>query len=452
MKTRVLTGITTTGIPHLGNYVGAIRPAIRASQADDVDAFFFLADYHALVKCDEPQRIAESRLAIAATWLAAGLDTNKVTFYRQSDIPEIPQLSWMLTCVTAKGLMNRAHAYKGSVDQNREKGLEDDDGITMGLFSYPILMAADILMFNANKVPVGRDQVQHLEMARDIAQRFNYLYASESKPLFVLPEAVVDEAVAILPGLDGRKMSKSYGNTIPLFEGGSRRLQETVSQIVTDSRLPGEPKDAHDTHMFPIFQAFATEEETAQFVQDLKEGLGWGEAKKRLVQVVEREIEPLRVEYESLMTRPDDLEDILQAGAAKAREISAPMIEAAREAVGLCGVSAPVVSVKKTKQKAKLARLVTYRDEDGQFRLKLFSATDETLAISLPVANPRDLGAVTQQLKQPSVEICVDPTDEKAYQVMNGSEVLAQGMASDSVQTRDVLMAATQVAIVQLQD
>jgi tryptophanyl-tRNA synthetase len=219
MNTRVLTGITTSGTPHLGNYVGAIRPAIAASREANVDAFFFLADYHALIKCEDADLIARSRLEIAATWLACGLDPARVTFYRQSDVPEIPELSWMLTCVTAKGLMNRAHAYKASVDQNAAKGVDEDDGITMGLFSYPILMAADILMFNAHKVPVGRDQTQHLEMARDIAQRFNHLFG-QGKDFFVLPEAVISEDVATLPGLDGRKMSKSYNNTVPLFEGG----------------------------------------------------------------------------------------------------------------------------------------------------------------------------------------------------------------------------------------
>lgn len=226
MNTRVLTGITTTGTPHLGNYAGAIRPAIQASTQPGVDAFFFLADYHALIKCDDPARVARSRLELAATWLAAGLDPERVTFYRQSDIPEITELCWLLTCVTPKGLMNRAHAYKASVDQNAAKGVEPDDGVTMGLFSYPVLMAADILLFNANQVPVGRDQVQHLEMARDIAQRFNHLYGRE---FFVLPEVVIAEEVATLPGLDGRKMSKSYNNTIPLFEGGAAGLRNARS-------------------------------------------------------------------------------------------------------------------------------------------------------------------------------------------------------------------------------
>src|SRR5690625_3128505 len=229
MTLRVLTGITTTGTPHLGNYVGAIRPSVRASRRPDVDAFFFLADYHALIKCEDPERVARSRLEIAATWLAAGLDPEVVTFYRQSDIPEIPELCWILTCVTGKGLMNRAHAYKAAVDQNLENHVDPDDGITMGLFSYPVLMAADILMFNANQVPVGRDQIQHLEMARDIAQRFNHMYGGGTD-VFVLPDVLIDDDVATLPGLDGRKMSKSYDNTIPLFEGGSKALRQAVSR------------------------------------------------------------------------------------------------------------------------------------------------------------------------------------------------------------------------------
>ncbi|HET7162721.1 MAG TPA: tryptophan--tRNA ligase, partial [Rhodanobacteraceae bacterium] len=231
MTTRYLTGITTTGTPHLGNYVGAIRPAIAASRRDGNDAFFFLADYHALIKSDDPVRIARSRLEIAATWLACGLDPERVTFYRQSDIPEIPELTWMLTCVTAKGLLNRAHAYKAAVDQNTAKGEDPDASITAGLYMYPVLMSADILIFNADKVPVGRDQVQHIEMARDVGQRFNHIYGKawrsaggKGEP-FVLPEVVIDESVATLPGLDGRKMSKSYDNTVPLFEGGAKALR-----------------------------------------------------------------------------------------------------------------------------------------------------------------------------------------------------------------------------------
>ena len=225
-KQRVLTGITTSGAPHLGNYVGAIRPAIEASRSGDFESFFFLADYHSLIKSQNPELVHQSTMEIAAAWLALGLDTDKVTFYRQSDIPEITELTWFLTCMTAKGLMNRAHAYKGAVQANEEAGEDADFGINMGLFSYPILMAADILMFNAHQIPVGRDQIQHVEMARDVAGRFNHHYGEH----FVLPSAVVDDKVAILQGLDGRKMSKSYGNTIPLFLS-AKKLKKHINKI-----------------------------------------------------------------------------------------------------------------------------------------------------------------------------------------------------------------------------
>ena len=281
MSERVLTGITTTGTPHLGNYVGAIRPAIAASREPGVESFFFLADYHALIKCDEPARIARSRLEIAATWLACGLDTDRVTFYRQSDLPETTELAWLLTCVTPKGLMNRAHAYKAATDA-AAAGDDADAGVSMGLYSYPILMAADILLFNAHRVPVGRDQVQHIEMTRDIAQRFNHLYGG-GRDLFVLPRAEVEAAVATLPGLDGRKMSKSYDNTIPLFEGGPKALRQAVARIVTDSKLPGEPKEVEGSALVAIHDAFAAgDAERGSFRADLRAGLGWGEAKERL--------------------------------------------------------------------------------------------------------------------------------------------------------------------------
>src|SRR6476659_9723275 len=243
IPTRVLTGITTSGTPHLGNYVGAIRPAIAASRQPGAESFYFLADYHALIKVSEPARVQRSTLEIAAAWLACGLDPEAVWFYRQSDIPEIPELTWLLTCIAGKGLLNRAHAYKAAVDRNRGEGEDDDAGINAGLFMYPVLMAADILLVDANKVPVGRDQVQHIEMARDFAQRFNHLYGEPAgKTYFVLPEAVIEEQVATLPGLDGRKMSKSYDNTIPLFAPRAE-LKKQILSIVTDSRLPGQPQD-----------------------------------------------------------------------------------------------------------------------------------------------------------------------------------------------------------------
>ncbi|NYT86558.1 tryptophan--tRNA ligase [Pollutimonas harenae] len=401
MNTRVLTGITTSGTPHLGNYAGAIRPSIEASKLSSVDAFYFMADYHALIKCDDPQRIARSRLEIAATWIAAGLDPDVVTFYRQSDIPEIPELSWMLTCVTAKGLMNRAHAYKAAVDQNVARQQEADDGITMGLFSYPVLMAADILLFNANKVPVGRDQIQHLEMARDIAQRFNHLYG-QGEDLFVLPEVQIDDEVATLPGLDGRKMSKSYDNTIPLFEGGAKGLRAAVMRIVTDSRQPGEPKDAESSHLYTLYRAFATPKASAQFRKELEEGMGWGEAKEQLCTTIEAELAPMRERYAELISRPDRIEDILQAGAIKARRLSQPLMERLRAAVGLRSMSVPVSSDKQPadkKGKGKSARFVSFRDDEGRFRFRLLGSDGRELLLSESFADPKAAGQAMGKLK-----------------------------------------------------
>ncbi|OUS09482.1 tryptophan--tRNA ligase, partial [Gammaproteobacteria bacterium 54_18_T64] len=237
-KQRILTGITTSGTPHLGNYVGAIRPAVEASKSSAAESFYFLADYHALIKCNDPDAVQRSTLEIAASWIALGLDTDNAVFYRQSDIPQIPELMWLLNCMAAKGLMNRAHAYKAAVQDNETAGEDADFGVTMGLFSYPVLMAADILMFNAHQIPVGRDQIQHVEMARDIAQRFNHHYGEH----FALPQALVDDDVPLLQGLDGRKMSKSYGNTIPLFLT-EKQLKKHINKIKTNLLEPGEPKD-----------------------------------------------------------------------------------------------------------------------------------------------------------------------------------------------------------------
>ncbi|WP_201525051.1 tryptophan--tRNA ligase [Bordetella pseudohinzii] len=416
MTIRVLTGITTTGTPHLGNYAGAIRPAVRASEQPGVDAFFFLADYHALIKCDDPARVARSRLEIAATWLAVGLDPERVTFYRQSDIPETTELCWFLTCVTAKGLMNRAHAYKAAVDQNEAKGVEPDDGVTMGLFSYPVLMAADILLFNAHKVPVGRDQVQHLEMARDIAQRFNHLYQGD---FFVLPEVQVEEEVATLPGLDGRKMSKSYNNTIPLFEGGAKALRGAISRIVTDSRQPGEPKDAEASHLFTLYRAFAQPDEVAAFRRELETGLGWGDAKQILGDRLERDIAPMREKYNELMANPARIEDILQAGASKARKLASPLMARLRDAVGLRTLSAgPAAGKGAGKKAAKDARFVSFRDIDGSFRFRLLAADGEELLLSDSHADPKAAGALMRRLQQADVQL-----REQA----DGVEILLEG-------------------------
>lgn len=398
MTTRILTGITTTGTPHLGNYAGAIRPAIVASRAADADSFYFLADYHALIKCDDPARIQRSRLEIAATWLALGLDTDKATFYRQSDIPEIPELCWLLTCVAGKGLLNRAHAYKASVDKNVEAGEDPDAGVTMGLFSYPVLMAADILMFNAHKVPVGRDQIQHVEMARDIGQRFNHLFGA-GRELFTLPEAVIEEEVATLPGLDGRKMSKSYDNTIPLF-GTAKQLKDAIARIVTDSKLPGEPKDADGSHLFTLYQAFASQAQQAEFRAELEGGLAWGEAKNRLYQLLENELGEARERYNALIARPADLEDILLAGAAKARRIATPFLGELREAVGLRSFREQVqVAGGEKKKAAKSARFVSFRDDDGSFRFRLLDAAGEQLLLSKSFADGKAAGQASKALQ-----------------------------------------------------
>ena len=328
---RVLTGVTTTGIPHLGNYVGAIRPAIAATQEAGVESFIFLADYHGLIKCHEPEKIHESTLAVAATWLACGLDPEHVTFYRQSDIPEIMELNWILNCICAKGLMNRAHAYKAAVQANLDAGQEDvDNGVDMGLFCYPVLMAADILIFNGTHVPVGRDQIQHLEMARDIGARFNHRF----KELFVAPEAVVDETTAILTGLDGRKMSKSYGNTIPLFEG-EKKLRKSVMKIVTNSLEPGQPKEVDGSTLFEIYQAFANKEQQAAMKQAYADGIGWGDAKQQLFELINAELAEKRDHFAELTANPSRIEDILQAGATKARKVAHERLQQVREAVGI---------------------------------------------------------------------------------------------------------------------
>jgi tryptophanyl-tRNA synthetase len=412
---RILTGITTTGTPHLGNYVGAIRPAIAASRADGVESFLFMADYHALIKCEDPARIGRSRLEIAATWLACGLDPERVVFYRQSDIPEIPELTWLLTCVTAKGLMNRAHAYKAATDANAASEEDTDAGITMGLYSYPILMAADILMFNANRVPVGRDQVQHIEMARDIAARFNHLFGA-GRELFVLPEAVVEESVATLPGLDGRKMSKSYDNTIPLFEGGAPRLREAILKIVTDSRAPGEPKEPEGTALLAIFQAFAGRAEAAEFAAELRAGLAWGEAKQRLFDRVERDLAPMRARYDALMAAPERIEEVLQAGAARARACAAPLLRSLREAVGLrpfvavagsaaAAETAPPATGTRSSGSAAAPQFKQYRERDGRFYFKLLDGDGGLLLQSLGFAAPKAAGELIARLKRGDVTL-----------------------------------------------
>ncbi|MFA6985245.1 MAG: tryptophan--tRNA ligase [Arenimonas sp.] len=398
-KHRVLTGITTSGTPHLGNYAGAIRPAIAASRRDDVESFYFLADYHALVKVQDPARVQRSTLEIAASWLAAGLDPNTVWFYRQSDIPEIPELTWLLTCVASKGLLNRAHAYKASVDKNLADQLDPDAGITAGLFMYPVLMAADILMFNAHKVPVGRDQVQHIEMARDFAGRFNHLFGEH----FVLPEAAIDDSVATLPGLDGRKMSKSYDNTIPMFAPPSE-LRKLIFSIVTDSRAPGEAKDTEGSALFQLYQAFASSEETLAMRAAFADGIGWGDAKQSLFEVIDRQAAPMREKYEALIAQPIEIEAVLREGAIKARKFSAPFLAELRYAVGLRDLREAPTSMRNRTVAAKPAAMKSasfkqYREADGKFYFKLFDGDGKLLLQSIGYASARDAGQLIAQLK-----------------------------------------------------
>lgn len=394
--TRFLTGITPSGTPHLGNYAGSIRPAVAASRTAGVESFYFLADYHALIKCQDPARVHRSTLEIAASWLACGLNPEHVVFYRQSDVPEIPELNWFLTCVTGKGVLNRAHAYKASQDKNAEAGKDLDDGVTAGLFMYPVLMAADILMFNAHKVPVGRDQIQHIEMARDMASSFNHLYGEH----FVLPEAAIEESVATLPGLDGRKMSKSYDNTIPLF-APREQLKKLIGSIVTDSRAPGEPKDTEGSALFQLYQAFSPPEDTAAMRQAFADGIGWGDAKQMLFERIDAELAPMRARYEDLMAHPEKVEAALQIGAERARALSRPLIATLRAAVGLRSLASQDTGAKQAKAaKAALPSFKQYRETDGKFYFKFLAADGRLLLQSTGFDQPKVAGQTIAQLQQ----------------------------------------------------
>ena len=426
---RVLTGITPSGTPHLGNYVGAIRPAVAASRAPGVESFYFLADLHSLIKAQDPLRTQRSTLEIAAAWLACGLDPSKVWFYRQSDVPEITELTWYLTCVAGKGILNRAHAYKAAVDRNRAEGEDDDAGVSAGLFMYPVLMAADILIFNAQRVPVGRDQVQHIEMARDFGQRFNHVYGRE---YFVLPEAVVEEHVATLPGLDGRKMSKSYGNTIPLFASPAE-LKRLIFSIVTDSRAPGEPKDTAGSALFQLYQAFASPEDTAAFARAYADGIGWGEAKQQLLERVEREVAPLRERYLALVARPGDIEDILRDGARRLRErYATPLLAQLREAVGLRDLSTVQLGASEARDEAHkpaLASFKQYREADGRFYFKLVEG-ERVLLQSHGFDAPRDAGQAIAALRRGHTALADAPA------------TLGEGVDADTVLAALTAMAA----------
>ena len=330
MKKRILTGITTTGTPHIGNYLGAIKPALELAKEYD-ESFYFLADYHAIIKNSKSTEVTDSVKNVALAWLASGLNPNKSFFYRQSDVPEILELSWVLNCVTAKGLMNRSHAYKAATTLNKD---DEDKGITMGLFSYPILMAADILMFNATHVPVGADQIQHIEMTRDIAGRFNHQY----KKTFILPEAIIQSTNETVPGIDGQKMSKSYGNIIPLLST-EKQLKKSIAKIVTNSLEPGDPKDPSNCTVFALYKYFASKPMVDELCDDYKKGISWGDAKNKLFEVVNNEITPIRESYEKLQEDKDFINDLLSDGSNKVRPIAKELLDSIRSSVGINKIS-----------------------------------------------------------------------------------------------------------------
>ena len=328
MKKRILTGITTTGTPHIGNYLGAIKPALELV-APDNDSYFFLADYHALIKQNNPHEVEESVKNVALAWLSSGLDPEQSYFYRQSDIPEVHELTWILNCSAAKGLLNRAHAYKSMAAENIQSGDDEDRAVNMGLFSYPVLMAADILIFNATHVPVGPDQAQHMEMARDIAGKFNHTYSN----LLTLPEALIQNEISV-PGNDGRKMSKSYNNIIP-FLSSEKVLQKSISQIITNSLEPGVPKDHNTCTLFQLYSFFANAEEINSMKQSYKDGISWGDVKKDLFAIINNEILPIREKYTELKDQPDYLNDLFSDGARKVRPQAQELVGKLREAVGI---------------------------------------------------------------------------------------------------------------------
>ncbi len=320
MKT-ALTGIKPSGLPHLGNYLGMIRPALAL--AESYRCLYFIADYHALTTLHHGDELRLHTREVAATWLALGLDPVRTLLYRQSDVPEVTELAWILSCFTAKGLLDRAHAYKDALAQQRE--------VTAGLYTYPVLMAADILAFGADAVPVGRDQKQHLEMCRDIAQRFNHVYGD----LLVVPDALIQEEVETIPGLDGRKMSKSYGNTIPLFLPAPA-MRKLVMRIQTDSTPVEAPKQPETAGVFQLYRQFVGAAAAAPLAERLRAGgAGWAAAKQALADAIEAALGAARARYDELMCDPAALDTVLRQGAERARGLAAPRMGKIRRAIGV---------------------------------------------------------------------------------------------------------------------
>tara|TARA_Y100000022_G_scaffold33402_1_gene26673 strand:+ start:5360 stop:6355 length:996 start_codon:yes stop_codon:yes gene_type:complete len=326
---RILTGITPSGYPHLGNYIGAIKPSLDLLD-EKCESFLFIADLHAVIKVSDPEKLKELSNGIAMAWLASGLDPEKTNFYRQSDIPEITELAWLLSCITEKGLLNRAHAYKAAVDTNNESGKKDsDEGISMGLFSYPLLMASDILTPNATHVPVGKDQQQHLEITRDIAEKFNRKYGD----FFNIPEAVIKDEKTVL-GTDGRKMSKSYNNIIPLL-AEEKELKKSIMKIVTNSQEPGEKKDWRDNTLFSIYSSFTSKDQQEEMQNMFGDGIGWGDAKQKTFEELNKILTPIREKYLELNSNKKYIEEILKSGAEKVRKQTLPLVKEAKRLVGI---------------------------------------------------------------------------------------------------------------------
>ena len=329
----ILTGVKPTGTPHLGNYLGAIKPAIQLGHqaiANGGRHYMFIADYHAINAEKDPAVLNQKMKEIACIYLAGCLDPKQSIFYRQSDIPEIPEITTILYAYTPKGFMNKAHAYKAAVDKNREAGKPDDDGINMGLYTYPTLMAADILAYDSDIVPVGKDQVQHVEIARDIAGAINAHYGKE---LLHLPTYYIDDHVAVVPGIDGRKMSKSYGNVIPLFED-DKAIKKAIFSIKTDSRPMEEPKDPEEILVYEIYKSIATPEQLQEMGDGLRQGkLGYGHIKNMLLDAVVNEIKEAREKYNYYMANFSEVEEMLTKGAAKARPTAQATLKRLKDAV-----------------------------------------------------------------------------------------------------------------------
>lgn len=325
-----LTGVKPTGMPHLGNYIGAIKPAIDLANSGEYDSYYFIADYHSLIGVHDSKLLRSYIYEVAATWLAMGLDPKKVTLYKQSDIPEILELHWIISCFTVKGLMNRAHAYKAMVQDNQEQERDEDHGVNMGLFTYPILMAADIMIMGADVVPVGADQIQHIEITRDIATNFNHNYGQKLK----LPKAIVREGNKLLVGLDGRKMSKSYNNHIPLFST-EKELKKLINRITTDSSDPTTPKNPDESLIFDFYSEFATKEQTEALRAWYQRGIGWGEAKMELLSVLNEMLKGPRETYAELMANPKRIDLILEEGAARVRPQAQALVQNLKTTIGV---------------------------------------------------------------------------------------------------------------------